>query len=165
MTTTMATTGAGTVPISVTVNGEPREAAVAPQLLLADFLRDHLGLTGTKVGCETGQCGACLVLLDGRSVKSCAVLAAQTDGRTVTTIEGIAGGAALTPLQQALWERHGVQCGFCAPAFVIALTDLLARNPTPSASEVRSWMDGIFCRCGVFQNVLEAVQDLTAAKR
>jgi carbon-monoxide dehydrogenase small subunit len=165
MTTTLTTTPAVAVQFSLTVNAVRREAAVPPHLLLADFLRDQLGLTGTKIGCETGQCGACLVLLDGKSVKSCAVLAVQADGRTVTTIEGIASGDTLTPIQQALWERHGIQCGFCTPAFVIALTDLLNRNPTPSAPEVRSWMDGIFCRCGVFQNVLEAVQDLALAKR
>jgi carbon-monoxide dehydrogenase small subunit len=152
------------VQVTITVNGEAQQTAVASHLLLADFIRDHLGLTGTKIGCETGQCGACLVLVDGKSVKSCAMLAAQADGCSVTTIEGLSPDEKLTPIQNALWEHHGVQCGFCAPGVVISLTDLLSRNPTPSEQEIRRWMDGIFCRCGIFQNAVKAVQSLTQAK-
>ncbi len=149
--------------VSIRVNGNTHQAAVPPHLLLVDFLRDSLGLTGTKVGCETGQCGACAVLLDGVSVKSCAVLAAQADGRQVTTIEGIAQSGVLTALQTALWEKHGVQCGFCTPGIVISLTDLLSRNPNPAEPEIREWLDGNMCRCGVFQNVVRAVLSITGA--
>jgi aerobic carbon-monoxide dehydrogenase small subunit len=154
-----------TISISLTVNGHTHEASIAPHLLLVDFLRDTLGLTGTKIGCETGQCGACTVLVDGASIKSCAMLAAQADGRAVTTIEGLSPDEVLTPLQNALWEKHGVQCGFCTPGLVLSLTDLLARKPNPSAAEIRDWMDGNMCRCGVYQNVVRAVQSLVAAGR
>jgi aerobic carbon-monoxide dehydrogenase small subunit len=152
------------VKVAIRVNDQTHEATVPPHQLLVDFLRDTLGLTGTKVGCETGQCGACLVLVDGKSVKSCAMLAAQADGATVTTIEGLSPAEVLTPLPNALWEHHGVQCGFCAPGLVISLTDLLSRNARPSEDEIRTWMDGIFCRCGVYQNAVKAVQSLTQSK-
>ena len=155
------TTNRDNVSVSITVNGETRQASVASHLLLADYIRDQLGLTGTKLGCETGQCGACLVLVDGKSVKSCAMLVAQADGAKVTTIEGLSPAEVLTPLQNALWEHHGVQCGFCAPGLVISLTDLLSRNARPSEQEIRTWMDGIFCRCGIYQNAVTAVQTLT----
>jgi carbon-monoxide dehydrogenase small subunit len=141
------------------------ETVVAPHLLLVDFLRDQLELTGTKVGCETGQCGACIVLVDGVSVKSCAMLAAQADGCHITTIEGLAVDGSLTPLQTALWEQHAIQCGFCTPGLVLSLTDLLSRNPRPTEKEIRVWMDGIMCRCGVFQNAVRAVQSLTDTNR
>ena len=152
------------IPVSITVNGQPRETTVAPHLLLANFLRESLGLTGTKIGCESGQCGACIVLVDGVSVKSCAMLAAQADGAKVTTIEGLTPDKSLTPLQTALWNLHGVQCGFCTPAMVLSLTDLLSRNATPTDHEVRRWMDGILCRCGVYQNVVRAVHSLAESK-
>ena len=152
------------IPVSITVNGQPHQTDVAPHLLLVNFLRDTLALTGTKVGCETGQCGACIVLVDGVSVKSCAMLAAQADGASVTTIEGLSPGEALTPLQTALWNFHGVQCGFCTPAMVLSLTDLLSRNAKPDAHEVRRWMDGILCRCGVYQNAVRAVLSLADSK-
>lgn len=155
------TTQADAIAISFTVNGRTEQRTVSPHRLLADFIREELGLTGTKVGCETGQCGACLVLVDGRSVKSCAMLAAQADGADLTTIEGLSPGETLTALQNALWEHHGVQCGFCAPALVISLTDLLKRNAHPTEHEIRTWMDGIFCRCGVYQNAVKAVQSLS----
>jgi aerobic carbon-monoxide dehydrogenase small subunit len=158
------TTNNDHVSVSITVNGETRQSDVASQLLLADYIRDHLGLTGTKLGCETGQCGACLVLVNGKSIKSCAMLAAQADGANVTTIEGLSPAEVLTPLQNALWEHHGVQCGFCAPSLVISLTDLLSRNAHPSEDEIRTWMDGIFCRCGIYQNAVKAVQSLTQSK-
>jgi aerobic carbon-monoxide dehydrogenase small subunit len=158
------TTNPDHLSVSITVNSEVRQATVASHLLLADYIRDHLGLTGTKLGCETGQCGACLVLVNGKSVKSCAMLAAQADGSTVTTVEGLSPAEVLTPLQNALWEHHGVQCGFCSPSLVISLTDLLSRNAHPSEDEIRTWMDGIFCRCGVYQNAVKAVQSLTQSK-
>jgi carbon-monoxide dehydrogenase small subunit len=158
------TTKSDSVSVSITVNGTAQQAAVPSHLLLADFIRDHLGLTGTKLGCETGQCGACLVLVDGKSVKSCAMLAAQANGATVTTIEGLSPAEVLTPLQNALWEHHGVQCGYCAPGLVISLTDLISRNARPSEKEIRVWMDGIFCRCGVYQNAVKAVQSLSHSK-
>lgn len=154
-----------TIPVSVTVNARRHEVEVPSHQLLVDFIRQTLGLTGTKVGCETGQCGACLVLVDGKSVKSCAMLAAQADGSSVTTIEGLTADESLTPVQTALWEHHGVQCGFCAPGLVISLTDLLSRNPNPSDHEIRTWMDGVFCRCGVYQNAVKAVQSLIQAQR
>jgi aerobic carbon-monoxide dehydrogenase small subunit len=151
------------IPVSITVNGQVHQSSVAPHRLLVDYLRDTLGLTGTKVGCETGQCGACTILLDGVSVKSCAVLAAQADGRKVTTIEGAAVGGALTALQNALWEKGAVQCGFCTPGIVMSMTDLLSRNPKPQEPEIRAWLDGNMCRCGVFQTVVQAVLSLGAS--
>jgi aerobic carbon-monoxide dehydrogenase small subunit len=148
------------VPISTTINGESRQASVEPGLRLVDFLRDHLGLTGTKEGCETGQCGACTILLDGTSVKSCAVLAAQIDGSKLTTIEGLAPAGTLTPLQEAFSAWHALQCGYCTPAMLLALTELLASNSQPSEAEIRVTLDGIMCRCGVFQHAITAVQSL-----
>jgi len=145
----------------VTINGSVRDTTVASDLLLIDFLRDTLGLTGAKFGCETGQCGTCTVLLDGLSVKSCAVLAAQTDGSQITTIEGVSKGGELTPLQTSLWENHAVQCGYCTPGMVLSLTDLLNHNPHPNQAEIRRWMDGNMCRCGVYQNAVRAVESLT----
>jgi carbon-monoxide dehydrogenase small subunit len=153
------------IPISIAVNGQARQASVAPHLLLVDFLREKLGLTGAKVGCETGQCGACTILLDGISVKSCAILAVQADGRQVTTIEGLAHGEELNPLQMALWENHAVQCGFCTPGMALALTDLLSRNPNPAEPDIREQLDGVMCRCNVYPNAVRAVQAAAAAAR
>jgi carbon-monoxide dehydrogenase small subunit len=152
------TTNGQAIPLSVKVNGIDQQASVAPGLLLVDFLRDGLGLTGTKVGCETGQCGACVVLLDGVSAKSCAVLAVQAAGSQVTTVEGLAQGEGLTPLQESFSEMHAVQCGYCTPSMLITMTDLLNRNARPNDAEIRLWMDGIICRCGVYQHAIEAVQ-------
>ncbi len=149
------------IPISTKVNGQALEASVPAHLLLADFLRDTLGLTGTKVGCETGHCGACTILVDGVSVKSCTMLAAQVDGSDLVTIEGLSTFGSMTNLQAALWECHGVQCGYCTPGMVLSLTDLLRRNPSPGETEIRRWMDGNLCRCGVYQNVVRAVRSLT----
>jgi carbon-monoxide dehydrogenase small subunit len=151
------TTTSEQVRVSISVNGAPHDATVPAHQLLVDFIRETLGLTGTKVGCESGQCGACTVLLDGTSVKSCAVLAAQADGRQVTTIEGVAPEGTLSAIQTALWEQHGVQCGFCTPGMVMSLTDLLQRHPKPDERQVREWLDGNMCRCGVYQNVVRAV--------
>ena len=151
------------VKVTIRVNEQTHEVAVPPHQLLVNFLRETLGLTGTKVGCETGQCGACTVLLEGVSVKSCAVLAAQADGRQVTTIEGVGHEGALSAIQTALWEQHGLQCGFCTPGMVMSLTDLLSRNPHPDEREVREWLDGNMCRCGVYQNVVRAVMNIAGS--
>jgi len=148
-------------PISLAVNGEERRASVPVDMLLVDFLRDRLGLTGTKFGCDTGHCGSCTVLVDGLSVKTCTMLAVQAEGTQVTTIEGVSGGSVLNALQTALWEQHAVQCGYCTPGMVLSLTDLLSRNSKPSQSEIRRWIDGNVCRCGVYQNVVRAVESLT----
>jgi carbon-monoxide dehydrogenase small subunit len=150
--------------VSVTVNGVRREAEVPVRLTLADFLRDRLELTGTHVGCEHGVCGACTVLLDGRSVRSCLLLAVQTNGRSVTTIEGLASaGGALHPLQQAFREHHGLQCGFCTPGMLMTLTEFLADNKSPTEAEVREAISGNLCRCTGYQGIVDAALD--AAKR
>jgi carbon-monoxide dehydrogenase small subunit len=151
-----------TVHVSTTVNGEAREADVEARTLLVHWLRDHLGLTGTHVGCDTSTCGACTVHLNGEAVKSCTVLAVQVDGAEVTTIEGMAGDSGLHPLQQAFWEKHGLQCGYCTPAMIMAAADLLARNPDPSETDVREALSGNLCRCTGYQNIVRAV--LAAAK-
>jgi aerobic carbon-monoxide dehydrogenase small subunit len=150
---------AESVRVNVTVNGESREADVEPRLLLVHYLRDTLGLTGTHIGCDTSNCGACTVLLDGESAKSCTVLAVQADGSTVKTIEGMAEGAngALHPLQEAFWEHHGLQCGYCTPGMIMAAADLLERNPNPSEEEVRHGLEGNLCRCTGYHNIVKAV--------
>jgi carbon-monoxide dehydrogenase small subunit len=158
---TQPSTGVRTVSASLTVNGTLRQVKVAPEQLLVDVLRETLGLTGTKVGCETGQCGACGVLLNGVSVKSCAVLAVQADGSEVVTIEGLAKDGTLSKLQNAFWEYHAVQCGYCTAGVLMSITDLLQRHPRPGEADIRRWMDGTMCRCGVYQNVVRAVQRLT----
>ena len=159
----VAAAGSEEVPISVEINGRAHETTVPSDLLLVNFLRDTLGLTGAKMGCETGQCGVCVVLVDGISVKSCAMLAAQGDGCRITTIEGLAPIDSLTPLQTCFWESHAVQCGYCTPGMVLSLTDLLNRNAHPTESEIRHWIDGNVCRCGVYQNAVKAVQALTGS--
>jgi carbon-monoxide dehydrogenase small subunit len=133
--------------VVLTVNGERREADVEPRQLLVYFLRDQLGLKGTNVGCDTSSCGACTVLLDGESVKSCTVLALQADGTDVTTIEGLATGDGLHPVQQAFHEQHALQCGFCTPGFVLATVSLLRESPSPSEDEIRHALEGNLCRC------------------
>ncbi len=150
------------LPVSVTVNGTVRRADVEPRTLLVQFIRDGLGLTGTHVGCETSQCGACTVLLDGEAVKSCTVLAVQADGREVTTIEGLAPRGMLHPVQQAFWEEYGVQCGYCTPGMVLSTVALLADNPDPSEAEIRHGLEGNICRCTGYQNIVASVR--TAAK-
>jgi aerobic carbon-monoxide dehydrogenase small subunit len=148
-----------TVPVRLTVNGEPYELDVEPRLLLVHLLREHLGLTGTHVGCDTSNCGACTVHVDGEAVKSCTVLAVQADGAEVTTIEGMASAGHLHPLQEAFWSNHGLQCGFCTPGVIMAAADLLARNPDPSEAEIRKGLEGNLCRCTGYQNIVKAVQD------
>jgi aerobic carbon-monoxide dehydrogenase small subunit len=147
-----------TVHVNVTVNGEPREADVEARLLLVYWLREELGLTGTHVGCDTTNCGACTVHMNGEAVKSCTVLTAQADGAEVTTIEGLSGGNGLHAVQQAFWEKHGLQCGFCTPGMIMAAADLLARNPNPSDEEIRHGLEGNLCRCTGYHNIVEAVK-------
>jgi carbon-monoxide dehydrogenase small subunit len=148
-----------TVPVRLTVNGQQHELEVEPRLLLVHMLRDNLGLTGTHVGCDTTNCGACTVHLDGEAVKSCTVLAVQADGAEVKTIEGMADGEKLHPLQEAFWNDHGLQCGYCTPGMIMAAADLLARNPNPSEEEVRHGLEGNLCRCTGYHNIVKAVLD------
>jgi aerobic carbon-monoxide dehydrogenase small subunit len=148
----------GRTRISLTVNGVPQEHDVEPRLLLVHYLRDVLGLTGTHVGCDTSQCGACTVHLDGRPVKSCTVLAASVDGSEVTTIEGLRRPGQLHPLQEAFWSEHGLQCGFCTPGFIMTGVALLRDNPTASADEIREGLAGNLCRCTGYHNIVRAVQ-------
>jgi aerobic carbon-monoxide dehydrogenase small subunit len=146
------------VHVEVTVNGERREGDVEARLLLVYWLRDELGLTGTHVGCDTTNCGACTVHLNGEAVKSCTVLTAQADGAEVTTIEGLSNGDGMHPVQAAFWEKHGLQCGFCTPGMIMAAADLLTRNPNPSDEEIRHGLEGNLCRCTGYHNIVEAVK-------
>ena len=144
--------------VSLQVNGQQHAREVEPRVLLVHFLRDALGLTGTNVGCDTTSCGACTVLLDGESVKSCTVLAVQADGTEITTIEGLAAAdGALHPMQQAFWEKHGLQCGFCTPGMVMAAVSLLKENATPTEAQVREGLEGNLCRCTGYHNIVAAV--------
>jgi carbon-monoxide dehydrogenase small subunit len=142
----------------ITVNGEPRAVDVEPRMLLVHFLRDELGLTGTHVGCDTTSCGACTVLLDGTPIKSCTFLAVQADGREITTVEGMADGATLHPVQEGFKAEHGLQCGFCTPGMMLVSAALLERNPDPSEEEIRWAISGNLCRCTGYQNIVKAVQ-------
>ncbi|MBA3329464.1 MAG: (2Fe-2S)-binding protein [Actinobacteria bacterium] len=146
------------VPVSVTVNGRSYEREVEPRLLLVHFLRDDLGLTGTHVGCDTSNCGACTVRLDGDTVKSCTVLAFQADGREVQTIEGLAENGELHPMQRAFHEHHALQCGYCTPGMILAAITVLERHPNPSDEEIRKGLEGNLCRCTGYQNIVEAVK-------
>jgi aerobic carbon-monoxide dehydrogenase small subunit len=148
--------------VTFTVNGKPVSAEVEPRTLLVDFLRNDLGLTGTHVGCDTSQCGACVVHVDGRSIKSCTLLAVQANGAVVKTIEGMADGDQLHPLQAAFREEHALQCGFCTPGMIMSTADLLERNAAPSESEIRAWLEGNICRCTGYQNIVKAVQTAAA---
>jgi len=147
-----------TVHVELTVNGDRREADVEARLLLVHWLRDHLGLTGTHVGCDTTNCGACTVHMDGEAVKSCTILTAQADGAEITTIEGLSAGDGLHPVQAAFMDKHGLQCGFCTPGMIMAAADLLARNPNPSDEEIRHGLEGNLCRCTGYHNIVEAVK-------
>ena len=148
---------AGRVPITVTVNGQLHAGEVEPRQLLVHFLRDTLGLTGTHVGCDTSNCGACTVHLDGDAVKSCTVLTVQADGAEVTTIEGMGSEGDLHPMQEAFWEHHGLQCGYCTPGMIMAGADLIAKNPSPTEEEVREALAGNLCRCTGYHNIVKAV--------
>ncbi|HYZ88080.1 MAG TPA: (2Fe-2S)-binding protein [Myxococcales bacterium] len=144
--------------VTIEVNGTSQAREVEPRLLLVHFLRDMLGLTGTHVGCDTSQCGACTVLLDGEAVKSCSLFAVQADGRAVTTIEGLARDGKLHRMQEAFWEKHGLQCGFCTPGMILSACQLLERNPAPTEHEIRSGLEGNLCRCTGYANIVKAVQ-------
>ncbi len=145
---------------TIKINDKSYTSDVEPRLLLVDFIRDLAGLTGTKSGCDTGQCGACTILVDGYAIKSCTMLAVQADGSDVLTIEGVATNGQLTHIQNALWEKHGVQCGFCTPAVVLATMDLLKNNSAPTESEIRTCLDGIYCRCTGYHNIVTAIQSV-----
>ena len=146
------------IPVSFVVNGIERSREVDPRTLLVHFLRDDLGLTGTNIGCDTSQCGACNVILDGDAVKSCTVLAVQADGSHVETIEGLSQNGALHPIQEAFWEKHGLQCGFCTPGMIMTVVDMLDKNPHPSEDEIRHGLEGNLCRCTGYQNIVAAVE-------
>jgi carbon-monoxide dehydrogenase small subunit len=145
-------------PITVTVNGVAHQDEVEPRLLLVHYIRDVLGLTGTHVGCETSICGACTVILDGQSAKSCTMFAVQADGASVTTIEGMAANGDLHPVQEGFWEQHGLQCGYCTPGMIMAAAQILDRNPDPTDAEIRHGLEGNLCRCTGYQHIVEAVQ-------
>jgi len=149
--------------VSILINGRSYQRTVEPRLLLVHFIRDVAGLTGTKIGCDTSQCGACTVLIDGIAVKSCTCLTAQADGASVTTIEGLAEDGKLHALQEAFWAKHGLQCGFCTPGMILAAHELLRSNPHPSPDQIRHALEGNLCRCTGYQNIVRAVQD--AAQR
>ena len=151
------------ITISVTVNGRRYERAVEPRTLLIHFLRDVLGLTGSHVGCETSLCGACTVLVDGAATKACTLLAAQADGRSVTTIEGLAPDGSLHPVQEQLWHHHGVQCGYCTSGMVLAAVALLEREPSPTDAQIRAGLKGNLCRCTGYANIVDAVHAAAAA--
>ena len=143
--------------VNLTVNGKPVSANVENRTLLVNLLREQLALTGTHVGCDTSQCGCCVVHVDGDSVKSCTMLAVQADGRSVTTIEGMAKGGTLHPIQEAFREHHGLQCGFCTPGMIMSAADLLQKHADPSETEVREWLEGNLCRCTGYQNIVNAI--------
>jgi carbon-monoxide dehydrogenase small subunit len=148
--------------VSLNVNGNEVSVEIEPRTLLVELLREKLGLTGTHIGCDTSQCGACVVHVDGRSIKSCTMLALEADGTRVTTIEGLAKNGALHPMQSAFREHHGLQCGFCTPGMIMSAVDLLANDPAPSEHEVRTWLEGNLCRCTGYHNIVKAV--LSAAE-
>ena len=146
------------VSINITINGAQQQAEVAPRTLLVHFLREQLGLTGTHIGCDTTQCGACTVLLDGKSAKSCTVFAVQTDGSEVTTIEGIGSDGNLHAMQEGFWEEHGLQCGYCTPGMIMSGINLLNENKNPTEQEIREGISGNFCRCTGYQHIVSAIQ-------
>ncbi len=149
--------------VRLTVNGQEQQHDVEPRTLLVHYLRDTLGLTGTHVGCDTSQCGACTVLLDGRSVKSCTVLAVQADGGAITTIEGLASNGTMHPVQEGFRQEHGLQCGFCTPGMIMSAVDLLSRNANPDEATIRHALDGNLCRCTGYHNIVRAVQHAARA--
>lgn len=153
------------VKISMTVNGEERSAEVEPRTLLVHYLRDSLGLTGTHVGCDTSQCGACVVDVDGKTTKSCTMFAAQLNGANVTTIEGLAQDGKFHPMQEGFWAEHGLQCGYCTPGMIMSSIQLLEENPDPTDEEIREGLEGNFCRCTGYQNIVNAVRHAAAEMR
>jgi len=153
------------ISVSMTVNGKAVSGDVEARTLLVQFIRENLALTGTHVGCDTSQCGACVVHMDGQSVKACTTLAVQADGAAVTTIEGVASNGALHPLQEAFRDNHGLQCGFCTPGMIMSALDLLDRNPDPSERQIRQWLEGNLCRCTGYHNIVKAIQAAAQAMR
>ena len=151
--------------IQVTVNGKAHEKDVEPRQLLVHFLRDDLGLTGTKIGCDTSQCGACVVKMDGVTVKSCTCLAVQADGSEITTIEGLAPSGELDPVQEAFWDNHGLQCGYCTAGMIMTTVELIENNPNPSAEQVRDGLKGNICRCTGYHNIVKSILAAAEAKR
>ncbi|WP_428261357.1 (2Fe-2S)-binding protein [Haliangium sp.] len=151
--------------LSLTVNGDQVSVEVEPRTLLVELLREHLGLTGTHVGCDTSQCGACVVHVDGRSIKSCTMLAVEAEGAQVTTIEGVGARGSLHPVQEAFHETHGLQCGYCTPGMIMSAIDLLKQNPDPNEHEIRDWLEGNICRCTGYHNIVKAVQHAGATMR
>jgi len=151
--------------VSMNVNGQAVTREVEPRTLLVEFLRQHLGLTGTHVGCDTSQCGACVVHVDGRSIKSCTMLAVQANGTEITTIEGLAKDGQLHPMQEAFREHHGLQCGFCTPGMIMSAVDLVKTNPSPSDHEIREWLEGNICRCTGYHNIVKAISAAAAQMR
>ena len=148
--------------VTISVNGTPQTREIETRVLLVHFLRDTLGLTGTHVGCDTSQCGACTVLLEGKAVKSCSLFAVQADGQSVTTIEGLAREGALHPMQEGFWQEHGLQCGFCTPGMIMSACALIERNPRPTDEQVRAGLEGNLCRCTGYTNIVKAVQAAAA---
>ena len=153
------------VRVSFVLNGESVSADVSPRTLLVEMIRENLGRTGTHVGCDTSQCGACVVHLNGRSIKSCTMLAVQAEGAEVATIEGVASDGKLHPMQEAFREHHGLQCGYCTPGMIMSALDLVAQNPEPSETEIREWLEGNLCRCTGYQNIVRAVSAGAAAMK
>jgi carbon-monoxide dehydrogenase small subunit len=151
--------------VTLAINGSSRSVQVEARALLVHVLRDELNLTGTHIGCDTSQCGACTVLIDDKAVKSCTVLAVQAEGQQITTIEGLGSNDALHPLQQGFWEKHGLQCGFCTPGMIMTAVDLLAEHPDPSEAEIRHALEGNYCRCTGYQNIVAAIQAAAATLR
>ncbi len=151
--------------ISMTVNGKAVTADVEPRTLLVHFIRENLSLTGTHIGCETSYCGACTVVVDGRSTKSCTMLAVQADGAEITTIEGLASNGDLHPIQEGFWERHGLQCGYCTPGMIMSAVGLLDENPNPTEDEIRHGLEGNLCRCTGYHNIVKAVEYAAAKMR
>jgi aerobic carbon-monoxide dehydrogenase small subunit len=151
--------------VSMTVNGQPATGEVEGRTLLVEFIRENLGLTGTHVGCDTSQCGACVIHLNGKSVKSCTLLAMQADGAEISTIEGLAANGELHPVQAAFKEHHGLQCGFCTPGMVMSAVDLLNRNAKPSEPEIREWLEGNICRCTGYHNIVKAIDAAAQAMK
>ncbi len=149
--------------IKVTVNGQEHERSVEPRMLLVHLLREKLGLTGTHIGCESSVCGACTVMLEGRSVKSCTVLAVQADGKSIDTVEGLAQNGAMHAIQEGFWNEHGLQCGFCTPGMMMSVKQLLSDNPDPSRDEIRRGIDGNLCRCTGYQHIVKAVESAAKA--
>jgi len=151
--------------LNLTINGERREDEIDPRMLLVHYIRETAGLTGTHVGCETSLCGACTIHLDGRAVKSCTILALQAEGAELTTIEGLAHGAVMHPLQDGFWEEHGLQCGYCTPGMIMTAADLLGRNPNPGDAEIREALEGNLCRCTGYQHIVNAIQSAARKMR